>query len=96
MAHIITDECVACGACADTCPVGAIALGDNGIYVEGVLKILDISEKQILLKVKNYKIKITGEKLKIYSYFEGDVSIKGSFSTIVKERDEKWLKTYFI
>ena len=33
MAHVITDECVACGACADTCPVGAISLGDNGIYV---------------------------------------------------------------
>ena len=31
MAHKITDECVACGACADTCPVGAIAPGD--IYV---------------------------------------------------------------
>ena len=25
MAHVITDECVACGACADTCPVGAIS-----------------------------------------------------------------------
>ena len=33
MAHVITDECLACGACADTCPVGAISLGDNGIYV---------------------------------------------------------------
>ena len=33
MAHKITDECVACGACADTCPVGAISLGDAGIYV---------------------------------------------------------------
>jgi NAD-dependent dihydropyrimidine dehydrogenase PreA subunit len=32
MAHKISDECVACGACADTCPVGAIALGDAGIY----------------------------------------------------------------
>ena len=78
------------------CAYRITVCGDNGIYVEGVLKILDISEKQILLKVKNYKIKITGEKLKIYSYFEGDVSIKGSFSIIIKERDEKWLKTYFI
>ena len=25
MAHIITDECLSCGACADTCPVGAIS-----------------------------------------------------------------------
>ena len=32
MAHVISDECVACGACADTCPVAAIALGDSGIY----------------------------------------------------------------
>ena len=29
MAHMVTDECVACGACVDTCPVGAITLGDK-------------------------------------------------------------------
>ena len=34
MAHVITDECVACGACADICPVGAIVLDEaKGIYV---------------------------------------------------------------
>ena len=34
MAHVITDECVACGACADTFPVGSIALDEaKGIYV---------------------------------------------------------------
>ncbi|MBQ8284103.1 MAG: 4Fe-4S binding protein [Clostridia bacterium] len=34
MAHVISNECVACGACADTCPVGAIALDESkGIYV---------------------------------------------------------------
>ena len=34
MAHVITDECLACGACADTCPVGAIVMDDaKGIYV---------------------------------------------------------------
>ena len=34
MAHVITNECVACGACADTCPVGAIILDEaKGIYV---------------------------------------------------------------
>ena len=32
MAHKISDECVACGACQAECPVGAIAEGDN-IYV---------------------------------------------------------------
>lgn len=32
MAYKITDECIACGACASECPVEAITEGD-GIYV---------------------------------------------------------------
>lgn len=28
MAHKITDECIACGACAGECPVDAISEGD--------------------------------------------------------------------
>ncbi len=29
MAYKISDECIACGACADGCPVEAIAAGDG-------------------------------------------------------------------
>lgn len=29
MAYIITDACVACGSCADQCPVEAISEGDG-------------------------------------------------------------------
>ena len=29
MAHKITNDCIGCGACADTCPVGAIFEGDG-------------------------------------------------------------------
>lgn len=29
MAYKITDECISCGACADQCPVNAIAEGDG-------------------------------------------------------------------
>ena len=32
MARVISDECISCGACADTCPVSAISEGD-GKYV---------------------------------------------------------------
>lgn len=32
MAYKISDECIACGACAGACPVGAISEGD-GKYV---------------------------------------------------------------
>ena len=29
MAYQISDECISCGACAETCPVGAISEGDG-------------------------------------------------------------------
>ena len=32
MAYVISDECVACGACSEECPVNAISEGD-GKYV---------------------------------------------------------------
>jgi ferredoxin len=34
MAHVISDECVSCGACAATCPVSAISEGDTKYVVD--------------------------------------------------------------
>jgi ferredoxin len=34
MAHIISDECLSCGACAETCPISAISEGDTKYVVD--------------------------------------------------------------
>ena len=40
MAYKISDDCIACGACADACPAEAISEGD-GKYVIDADKCLD-------------------------------------------------------
>lgn len=34
MAHVISDECVSCGACEAECPVGAISQGDSQFVID--------------------------------------------------------------
>ena len=34
MAHVITDECVACGACESECPVECIKEGDGKYIID--------------------------------------------------------------
>jgi len=34
MAHVISDECIACGTCAGACPAEAIAEGDGKLVID--------------------------------------------------------------
>ena len=34
MAHVISSECISCGACESTCPVEAISQGDDLFVID--------------------------------------------------------------
>lgn len=34
MAYVITDECIACGSCEDSCPVEAISEGEDKYVID--------------------------------------------------------------
>lgn len=34
MAHVISDECIACGSCAGVCPTEAISEGDGKFVID--------------------------------------------------------------
>lgn len=34
MAYVINNECISCGTCADTCPMGIITAGDDRYQID--------------------------------------------------------------
>ena len=59
--------------------------GGLGAHVEGVKKIIDISTEKVIFEVKNGKIIIEGNCLKLVSFIYGDASIKGKVLRVAIE-----------
>ncbi|MBQ3235017.1 MAG: YabP/YqfC family sporulation protein [Clostridia bacterium] len=63
-------------------PYRITALGNSGVFIEGVLKICDLKTERIILAVKGGKISFYGKGLSIGSYVERDLSIVGRVEKI--------------
>ncbi|MBO5712771.1 MAG: YabP/YqfC family sporulation protein [Clostridia bacterium] len=59
--------------------------GDFGAHVEGVKKIIDVTNQKVIFEVKNGKIIIEGNNLKLLSFIYGDATLKGEILKVVKE-----------
>ena len=58
--------------------------GEFGVHVEGVKKIIDVASDKVIFEVKNGKIMVEGNNLKLTSFLNSDVVIKGEVLKVVK------------
>ena len=57
-------------------------VAEKGVYIEGVLKIIDVKDGVIILAVKNGKLNIFGSNLKLKSYCDKDLAVLGKVTKI--------------
>ncbi len=63
-------------------PYRITMLGNSAVYIEGVLKILDVAPCKIMLLVKSKKLILSGENLTLSSFVEKDVVVSGKVDKI--------------
>ena len=68
------------------CPFRITVLGDLGVYVEGVVRVLDVNALEITIEVKGAKLVFSGKGLTISSYCEKDLTIKGGIEKIIWQK----------
>ena len=56
--------------------------GKNEIFIENFTRLIDYNEDKIIIQNKEYKIFITGKKLKIEYFNADDMFIRGMISNI--------------
>lgn len=57
-------------------------IGEKGVYVEGALKIIDVKNQVVIVAVKNGKLSVFGNDLKLKSYCENDLAILGKVQKV--------------
>lgn len=63
-------------------PYRITALGNSGVFIEGVIKICDLKPDKIILVVKGGKIIFHGKGLSLASFVEKDITISGKVEKI--------------
>lgn len=58
------------------------AIGSGCVYVEGVLRIISFTSREVTLRLKRSVLKITGEALRVEKLYCGDALIKGEVRII--------------
>ena len=57
-------------------------IGGKGVYLEGALRIVDITSDCVKIEIKGGILKIDGVNLQITSYLEKDIAILGKIKKV--------------
>ena len=78
-------ECLGLKSELANCPYRVTLYGEDGVTVEGVGKIMKISDDVIAFFARKKVIFLYGEKLKITRYGEKEASVSGKITSIRTE-----------
>lgn len=59
-----------------------IIVTNNNLYIKNYQKVIDITDKEILIDINNRIIKITGQNLTLIKIISHDLSIKGIIESV--------------
>ena len=63
-------------------PYRMTVLGNSAVFIEGVIKICDITPCKIIFQVKDKKLIFHGENLTVCSFVEKDIAVSGKIERI--------------